>query len=201
MICPNCKCDIEDDSFYCDQCGAEIMICPKCKSPGKGKICTQDGTKLIPAKEAQTGALPALKQTEPAVHPGSGHTPAAAVTAHPVPEQAAVPGSISFTNKAINARFSPADGDVIGRNSGQYVHIFGNYNQVSGRHAQINNDTKLGWCITDLGSSNGTKYNGQPLTPNVRQPLTDKSFVLIANIEFYIQIEPAPSNASKTVRI
>jgi predicted amidophosphoribosyltransferase len=35
MICPACKNEIERDSFYCDQCGEEILICPACKNRAK----------------------------------------------------------------------------------------------------------------------------------------------------------------------
>ena len=51
MICPKCKADIPDDSWFCDQCGCELMFCPKCKSPAKGKRCTQCGSELVTGKE------------------------------------------------------------------------------------------------------------------------------------------------------
>ena len=36
---------------------------------------------------------------------------------------------------------------------------------VSRRHALITRD-QIGYCISDLGSSNGTSLNGYPLLPN-----------------------------------
>lgn len=51
MICPKCKADIPDDSWFCDQCGCELMFCPKCKYPAKGKRCTQCGSELVTGKE------------------------------------------------------------------------------------------------------------------------------------------------------
>lgn len=34
--CPKCRVEIESDSYYCDQCGVELYICPQCHVFGKG---------------------------------------------------------------------------------------------------------------------------------------------------------------------
>ncbi len=49
--CPKCKCDIESDSYFCDQCGTELYICPSCQVFGRGRRCTQCGAELIKASE------------------------------------------------------------------------------------------------------------------------------------------------------
>ncbi len=41
--CPHCNADIENDSVFCDQCGAELLQCPKCGKYRKGKFCTECG--------------------------------------------------------------------------------------------------------------------------------------------------------------
>lgn len=64
--CPKCRIEIESDSYYCDQCGVELYICPKCHVFGKGKRCTQCGQPLVSAKEAAG---------EGAVHPVSSAKP------------------------------------------------------------------------------------------------------------------------------
>lgn len=51
MICPKCKADIPGDCWFCDQCGAELMFCPQCKTPAKGKRCTQCGSVLVSADQ------------------------------------------------------------------------------------------------------------------------------------------------------
>lgn len=48
--CPKCRVEIESDSYYCDQCGVELYICPQCHVFGKGKRCTQCGQPLVSAK-------------------------------------------------------------------------------------------------------------------------------------------------------
>ncbi len=188
MTCGKCKADIDNDSIYCDQCGEELLICPKCGNPGKGKICTQDGTKLVSAKEIngtpQTSSTPT-----PASATGGGQIPEQEKTVKAGSGSAvSAIGTISFANKAINVNFNAKDGDIIGRKNGSFVNIFGKYSEVSGTHAKITLVPHKGWHITDLGSSNGTKYNGKNLNPNAPQLLEDKSFVQIAHIEFYVQI-------------
>ena len=46
--CPKCRVEIESDSYYCDQCGVELYICPQCHVFGKGKRCTQCGKEVWP---------------------------------------------------------------------------------------------------------------------------------------------------------
>ena len=58
--CPHCSKDIENDSFYCDQCGAELMYCPKCQIFGKGKFCSKCRTPLLPA--GKRASSPAASQ-------------------------------------------------------------------------------------------------------------------------------------------
>ncbi len=184
MICGKCKADIDNDSIYCDQCGEELFICPKCGNPGRGKICTQDGTKLVSAKElnrsSQNSGSISSQQAQ--------KTASANKTVASQPQDNSAQSVLSLINKSININISPQNGDIIGRRTGNFTSIFGSYNEVSGTHAKVSYSPQLGWQITDLGSSNGTKYNGKDLTPNVPQKIENKSFVQIANIEFYVQI-------------
>lgn len=56
QTCPKCKQLIEDDSWFCDQCGTELMVCPSCRIIKRGMTCNQCGTKLVTAKAfAQNG--------------------------------------------------------------------------------------------------------------------------------------------------
>ena len=179
MQCPFCKSNIDDDSFYCDQCGKEILICPKCNKPGKGKMCTRDGTKLITMKSKIAGTANGL-----GVPVAVSSVPAQNLGPIPVLDK----GELHLINKNLGLDIKIEKDVSIGRTTGDFVDIFSKYQTVSGRHLQINFDFKKGWIVTDLGSTNGTKYNNMPLVPNKPQILKDKSYLIIANIEFYLQI-------------
>ncbi len=268
MICAFCKNDIENDSFFCDQCGEEVLVCEKCGKPGKGKRCTEDGGKMISAKDkAQMQSQPAQQaasfnpQTFNGVQqPINNQNP---IQQSPIQNQQPVQANTQqatnqinfggqpaintnmnarmpdntvksssptisslntntqtdlFTsnssipqlvliNKAINANLIIKSGDVVGRRAGNFVNIFGNFNQISGKHAQLDYVSGLGWFVTDLGSSNGTKYNNTPLQPNIRQAIQNKGYIVFANIEFYVQIAEAQQSQNndfdldKTVRL
>jgi len=179
MQCPFCKSSIDDDSLYCDQCGKEILICPKCNKPGKGKICTRDGTKLITMKNKMAGIA-----TGVGVSVAVSSVPAQNLGQTPVLDK----GELHLINKNLGLNVKIEKDVSIGRTTGDFVDIFSKYQTVSGRHLQINFDLQKGWLVTDLGSKNGTKYNNIPLVPNQPQILSDKSYLIIANIEFYVQI-------------
>jgi hypothetical protein len=54
--------------------------------------------------------------------------------------------------------------------------------------------------ITDLNSSNGVKVNGIRIPPNQPTQLTNNCRVVLANVEFIIQIA-APPDSDATVRV
>jgi hypothetical protein len=182
ITCPYCKATIDDDSFFCDQCGQEILICPKCHKPGKGKVCTQDGTPLITMK-SKAGIFPA---------------PAVGLESQSVSEI----GELHLINKTLNLDIKIDRDVLIGRTEGDFTDIFGKYQQVSRRHLQIKFDPQKGWLAIDLNSTNGTKYNNVSLVPYQPQVLFDNSYLQIANIEFYVQIiSKKQKGKTETVRI
>lgn len=179
MECAYCKEKIDDDSLFCDQCGNEVLLCPKCKKPGKGKVCTLDGTPLVAAKSL-------FSQVQ--IEAGSTQfTP--------------VVGELHLINRNLNLDIKITKDVLIGRLEGDFVDIFGKYDTVSGRHLKISYDPQKGcWVATDLGSTNGSKYNNTPLIPNQPQILADKSLLQIANIEFFVEIR-RPVGKTGTVRV
>ena len=185
LACPFCKTNIDDDSLYCDQCGQEILICPKCGRPGKGKMCTFDGTQLIPAKDKIDSSI-SISGIEPTAQAKAGISP--------------TPSELHLINKNLNLDIKIDRDVIIGRASGDFVDIFKKYNFVSSKHLQISFDLQRGWVATDLGSTNGTKYNDTFITSNQPQILQDKSFLQIASIEFYIEIKK-PVGKTGTLRI
>jgi pSer/pThr/pTyr-binding forkhead associated (FHA) protein len=215
MICAKCKADIDFDSFFCDQCGIEIMMCPTCRVPKTGKVCTSDGTKLVTAKdfaESKKTQTATISKTEiapdnPVIiqapkpqynQPVQQQTPIQA----PAFSQPAMSGEseLVLVNNSLNIQIRPKNDDLIGRKQGSFAPIFAAYNQISGKHAQIKYNSGSGWSIIDLDSANGTTYGGKKLTPMVPQPLSDKTYLILANIEFLIQIT-SKDDLDRTVRI
>jgi len=208
MKCVKCKAEIEDDSWFCDQCGIEIKRCSVCSAPGKGKRCTKCGNKMVPAQELaevqETNNTQAGGTTVNA-GPKAGDASVDEVpkaSAEPDPDKTIRPGeqaataepastktqTLTLINKVLNISLKGEHEAIIGRKKGQYAPILGQYGQVSGTHAQLHHHPENGWTVTDLGSTNGTKYNKSPVQPHVPQKLENKSFLQIANIEFYVEI-------------
>jgi len=168
MQCPSCKEQIDDDSCYCDQCGAQILVCSVCGRPGRGKRCIFDGKELVPAGGNAPQAS-AVQQVQTSAQSGSAGTD----------------GKIKFTSQMHGITIEAGDGDVIGRKSGSFTNVFGRFNYVSGMHCRIIKNAG-GWHIQDLGSTNGTFYNGNRLAPNMIYPVASNTTVKIADIELLI---------------
>ena len=160
MKCFNCKNEIEDDSLYCDQCGAKIFICPDCRVPGKGegKRCGRCGRPLVDA--ATLAGAPAVKMVDPA--PEQPQTPPPGnpqpLPQTPAPETPQPPTRLVC--RAENITLNLVDGALLGRVEGIYAPQLRRLEYMSARHATI---TRSGdcWVIADEGSRNGTAVNGQ----------------------------------------
>lgn len=146
--CYKCGADIDSDSLFCDQCGAEQYVCPKCHIIGKGpnKRCGMCGSPLVPATGQQGNN--STQQQEAAQQQGATHMASYLVCQA---EQLSIP---------------LMNGAVIGRTAGDYANILGKCIYISGMHARLTQNGSV-WSITDLGSRNGTKVNGVACQPNV----------------------------------
>jgi hypothetical protein len=164
--CPFCNQEIENDSFFCDQCGKELMICPNGHGIKKGKFCTQCTTQtaLVPAKDFQPHPNPPQKEE-------SVKQADVVQTGNNAPK--------FLVNAALNARLELKNGAIVGRRTGDYVNVFASQGYVSGTHARIEQNGN-DWQIVDLDSSNGTFLNGVKLNPN--QPY---AFKIGDTIAFY----------------
>lgn len=143
MKCFECKADIEDDSLFCDQCGAKIYLCPDCRVPGKGegKRCGLCGKKLV-AAEALT----------------SGNSPQDAGQTVQEPPRAQCPTRLVCRAERITLNLQ--NGAVLGRLEGPYQRDLGRLEYISARHAQVWQEADH-WILSDLGSRNGSAVNGQ----------------------------------------
>lgn len=198
--CAYCKSEIESDAYYCDQCGQEIFLCVTCGKQGQGKFCEEEGEELVAARlitktkedvpEQRISEATEQKQfTElknPVIHRST----------------------LKLINNNLGIVLDIEPDALLGRTTGPYATKLNNFNAISSRHMTFQHDAVKGWTCQDIGSTNGSKYshnnnawaNTPLLTPNSTTRLEDKAYLLIANIEFSIQITGGPS-PDTTVRI
>ncbi|MBQ8593740.1 MAG: FHA domain-containing protein [Bacteroidaceae bacterium] len=187
MICPRCKIEIPDDSLYCDMCGGEIRYCQICRKPGKGNRCTRCGGVMVAAASVK--------------NQGGDFTGVTIETATPSPHTAPAPPTADTTvkvgckshlilsNSMLGLTIEGVDGATIGRRQGIYQRQFSGFPYVSGTHARLNYDAVHNrWTVTDLGSSNGSKFDGEPLSPGIPCPLTDGGKLQLANILLNVSV-------------
>jgi pSer/pThr/pTyr-binding forkhead associated (FHA) protein len=207
MICAKCKADVEFDSFFCDQCGIEILICPTCRNPKTGKVCTTDGTKLVTAKDfaamknAQSNITSKTEVVPDKPIINAPTQPAPQVGQTQTPQATSGVSELKFVNNSLNLILKLNHDDIIGRKQGPLAPLLSSYNQLSGKHAQIKFLQGAGWHILDLDSSNGTTYNGKKLQPMILHQLVNNTKIILANIEFLVQISSEEVDLDKTVRI
>lgn len=146
--CYKCGADIDSDSLFCDQCGAEQYVCPKCHIIGKGpnKRCGMCGSPLVPATGQQ----------------GNNSTQQQGAAQ----QQGATRMASYLVCQAEQVSIPLMNGAVIGRTAGDYANLLGKCIYISGMHARLTQNGSV-WSITDLGSRNGTKVNGVACQPNV----------------------------------
>ncbi len=166
--CPNCKHEEMDGALFCSECGAQLAF-------------TTSKDEEVPEVEV-TGKPP--KETTP-------------------PAESAVPKPQTSGNSIVlklvgSSQTIPLSGQkefTLGRiTEGQPIlpdidlsPYEGYAEGVSRLHAAIR-VTDRGVMIVDLGSSNGTRINGQKIVPNVNYPLKDGDMLALGRIKLQISI-------------
>jgi hypothetical protein len=199
--CAFCKSDIETDSFFCDQCGKEIFLCEKCLQPGRDGFCEEDGEPLVAAK--------ILKPVSTVAQTPVQHVPATGATQrfdNPLPTP-----SLGMALKLVNANLGISidiqHDAIFGRTTGPYVSQLGTLMTISGKHLLFRYDVLKGWTFQDIGSTHGTRYsksnkaweNEPKVTPSMPVTLEDKTYLLVANVEFAVQIEGTASASTQRI--
>ena len=146
MKCPYCKAVIDDDSWFCDQCGKALMFCPECRQPKRGTECPACGANLVTAKQYHASAL------------------AAEIVSNIEESLIAESKQLPTLLEGDGLKLSLKEG-VFGRTTGIYP-VFSSQIYISGRHGELRCHNGQ-WQIQDLASHNGTFINGVKLTPNV----------------------------------
>ena len=170
MKCPYCKEVIDDDSWFCDQCGKELKFCPECRQPKRGTACPACGADLVSAKEYL-----APKKTGQGTQ-DTGHKPQG--TAVPSP------GSTPTRLEGDGFNLTLKEG-VFGRTTGIYPEFSGQI-YISRTHGELRCE-KGQWQIRDLGSHNGTFLNGVKLATNVWTDLHIGDKLKIATTQFTVK--------------
>lgn len=104
---------------------------------------------------------------------------------------------LSLINNRLGLNLVVKKGEIIGRITGSHSEVLGKLSAISSKHLLFDYEYGKGWYLLDVGSSNGTRYNTNnqewqnvpKITPNQAVYVQNKSFVVIGNIEFSIQIQ------------
>ena len=201
IICPNCKEEIEDGSYYCDQCGEALVYCKNCGRVGRGRRCTQCGGLMVSADELQgqqVSQASSRSHQEPqnVFKPASQHDISEAIggtrerrerEGAQLPVQSGIP-TLTLYNPTLNIRMMGVNGAIIGRRQGPYQQLFEGNMYISGVHAQLIYRADSGWAIIDKNSSNGTKLNQRDLQPDVPMTMKSGDIVTLANINLQVSI-------------
>lgn len=194
IICPNCKEEIEDGSYYCDQCGQELFYCDRCGRVGIGRRCTQcGGLMLSPDKFMEAGSRGSLGTSV-----SSGFVSQGFDTTQVSRRSDIGPGKrgeglqgmpqLLLSNPSLGINIVGINGAIIGRRQGPYAQYFQQNMYVSGVHAQLKFNADTGWCITDKHSSNGTRLNDHTLQPDVDMSIKNGDIITLANVSLQVSI-------------
>lgn len=181
IYCPKCKSEIDDDSRFCDQCGIEVFYCSRCSRPGKGLRCTACGAMMVKYDDLK---LPILNENTNHVTKRESVMAAALGATH----RSGIP-QLFLVNDSLQMRLAGVDGAILGRRTGIYKDVLASCRYISGTHAQLSYTMQNGWTVSDRGSSNGTFLNGQRLRVNDSAKLHNGDRVVLANVEFRVEVK------------
>ena len=197
MICPAkvCLSEIEEDSIYCDQCGIELLICPKCGNLGEKKFCSKDGTKMISRKTTSSsgpsGISPQAEPPKPSVPPISEEPKTIRQATPPLEDDSGKTKvqpriSNSFTLRHTSGKeIVIQNGDLLGRKNGAHAGFLSSFAYISGTHVIVKQEGGR-WFIIDQGSSNGTRVDGIDSEPNKQIELKSNGKLELADQEFIV---------------
>jgi len=173
ILCPKCKAEIEDKSWFCDQCGFELRYCSSCGKVGKGNRCTSCGGIMEPL-------APHTLREETSLETTKANTIS-------VPLNEDIPRLLLINTKH-NIHIEGKQDAIMGRRNGIYSELLKGNPYISGTHAKLCYMSGIGWTITDLNSSNGTFIDGLRIIPDKPEVLHSGSPLSLANMEFTIQL-------------
>jgi len=196
--CPFCNATIDDDSYFCDQCGKELKICFECGSFVRGKYCSGCRSTNIGLANEKAGKV-SHDSLSKALTSAKGQSESNSKSASPadrekdslseLQQSGNKDCSLTGVEKQITMILKVAKGSyTIGRKTGEFLEQFCDDNYISRKHACLVFDTNEHcWRLSDLGSTNGTYVNGFRLTPETPVALKQGDMVRFAYINFKFQ--------------
>ncbi|MBP5409882.1 MAG: FHA domain-containing protein [Prevotella sp.] len=188
IICPSCREEIEEQSYYCDQCGQALLYCSNCGRVGIGRRCTYCGGLMESAEEqankpaGNTNSTAAdISRTFATARENYNNAPPQDVQIQGIP-------TLTLYNSSLNIRMVGINGAIIGRKQGPYQQLFDGNMYISSVHAQLIYKPDSGWCIIDKHSSNGTKLNQRDLLPDIPMSIKSGDIVSLANINLQVSV-------------
>lgn len=189
IICPSCREEIEEQSYYCDQCGQALLYCSNCGRVGIGRRCTYCGGLMESAEEqANKPAGGNTNSTAADISRTFASQRAAFNNASPQDVQIEGIPTLTLYNPSLNIRMVGINGAIIGRKQGPYQQLFDGNMYISSVHAQLIYKPDSGWCIIDKHSSNGTKLNQRDLLPDIPMSIKSGDIVSLANINLQVSV-------------
>ena len=188
IICPNCKEEIDEQSYYCDQCGQKLYYCERCGRVGIGRRCTSCGGLMVaPGEQAKMAGLPRQDDSLSTefVSPGSFSEQS---NANPTQQPNAIIPQLMLYNETLGIRIMGMNGAIIGRRQGPYAEQLSKQGYISGTHAQLKFNPATGWAIADKHSSNGSRLNDHQLQPDVEMSLKNGDILTLANVVLKVSI-------------
>ncbi len=192
IYCPKCKSEIEDNSHYCDQCGAALLYCNNCGRVGIGRRCTSCGGMMVDIEELQRQSSSVTQATThgnfaPQPQQVNFEVSQRVPQMQQLPHQDGIP-ILTLYNPTLNIRLVGVNGAIIGRRQGPYQQMFSSCMYVSSVHAQLIYRPDSGWAIIDKHSSNGSKVNQRDLQPDIPTPIQSGDIVTLADVNLQVSI-------------
>jgi hypothetical protein len=170
VICPNCLYKNMTGAVFCSECGAQLIRDESLKT---GSVHVTNGFKA----DSKTGPVPQSAGIPPTAYPEA-------------------PVSLHILNSGVYLPLPDEEEVILGRaTTGQSMVPDINLEPyrafeagVSRIHAAIRmvEDQVL---ITDLGSGNGTRINGNKIEPNIPQPIKDGDLVNLGKLKIQVIIQ------------
>jgi FHA domain len=181
--CRSCKAGIEEDSWYCDQCGVELLGCPQCGRVAPGKRCAFDGKPLVPVRTLANGNA---RPEDPAVNPVASTSTSTSAAPTPSPSP---PRRLRLFNPAQGVSLYPSNGDILGRRNGPHAAELSRFDQISSNHLKLQQWPDGHWSAADLNSTNHSFYDGRQLEAFKDQVLAPGSTLMLGDVPFQVSFE------------